>query len=90
MATISSARETDYDNLIVFFQPHTYSRINLWIIWHLHLKALINVTWWIFTLLERRNVYGISSADLAKNISKLVASCQYIWARNVLISLEGI
>lgn len=89
-ATLSAAKEMDYENTIVFFQPHTYSRTykfmkNL-------SKAFENSDLCYMADIypaREENVYGVSSQQLCEEISKNGVKCEYIGShKNIEIYLK--
>lgn len=79
IATLSAAIEMDYENIIVFFQPHTYSRTHKFM--NNLSQAFKNADLcYIADIYPAReeNVYGVSSKQLCEEISKHDVKCEYI------------
>lgn len=68
-ATLTAARRMGYDRIICLYQPHTYSRTKGLFGDFVSSLSLADITVLadIFTATEK-DTYGVSSADLAKNI----------------------
>ncbi|MHC1694425.1 MAG: UDP-N-acetylmuramate--L-alanine ligase [Eubacteriales bacterium] len=68
-ATLTAARRMGYDRIICLYQPHTYSRTKGLFGDFVTSLSLADITVLadIFTATEK-DTYGVSSADLAKNI----------------------
>lgn len=90
MATLSAAAEMDYENTIVFFQPHTYSRTHKFM--NNLSQAFKNTDLcYIADIYPAReeNIYKVSSQQLCEEIAKNDVKCEYIGShKNIEVYLK--